>query len=225
MRFCIITKTTLAIVLAFTAFGELNAQTDDVSVDRLVVNAHPSVKFGDVLSAKKLISGINSKNVSFGLMDQPGIQLTVITQFPDKYADRIAELKKTSDVKVGFDLPPLAQVDFSPEKLNEYRAKNGVIVFCYADWCPVCHRLRETELKGQPFLKFIDKAKVPFLWADMDDDESVKKFVEDLNISAIPTFVVYSPSQTKPIILTGLDSIRQLEKTFKPRVAEKQNEK
>jgi len=209
-----------AITLVLLANSLLNAQSSvESEPDQLIVFAHQTEKFGDVISAGKLFKSINESNVSYRLSTKPGIRLILLTRSKERYAGQISDINENKEIEIDFGLPPLRRVQFSDQKLKKYKSKNGVVVFLLADWCLTCEGIVEKSLREQSLLKYIYDSNIPILWADYTNayngDDAVAKFAKKLNLSSVPTFVVYGPDSPKPIVLTEATSAEQIEKEFR----------
>ena len=210
----------LAVILTSVAYGELIAQTDIPSeADNLIVAAHKSETFGDVVAAGKLFPNISEFDVSYQLTDEEGIRLSLLTRSPEKYTDRIDEIRRVGRFEIDICLPTLSRNNFSAEKLKQFRAKNGTVVFLRADWCPNCDYIEKKWLRKQSLLKFIYESNIPILFADctgaFDGNGPVGVYTKGMGLSTVPAFVIYPPENAEPIVLTDVTSGEQIEQELK----------
>jgi thiol:disulfide interchange protein DsbD len=110
---------------------------------------------------------------------------------------------------------PHQWVPFTDAALAQARATGKpVLVEFTADWCGNCHFVEGFVLNNRGVVATLKQHDVVMVKADVtEDDAPAKPLLGELNpAGAIPLTVIYSPHRDKPLMLTGIYSMADLQK-------------
>jgi thiol:disulfide interchange protein len=130
------------------------------------------------------------------------VAIAVLMILPSLYFVRLMTIK------------PYQWQPYDPRTLQTAQQSGKIVLVEFtADWCGNCHWLEAFVLNSRRAIKTVDDYDVVMLKADVTDDAAPgRTLLNELNpVGAIPLTAVYAPDAKKPIQLTGIYNVRDLQ--------------